>query len=552
MDYGTLIADFKGQLHDVSKNAFDSFAKKNAHALTAGNKVLTESFQTTYNAFKNTVVSKLGISTDTPLTIENLGEKLKTTARDTALQLGVDAAVAMAGKYALEIEGPLGILISEAASLAIGAFESQVLGKTKYQPGQWIFLDVGSTTHHINEKPKVIQLATQAVGSIFGLGDTDEFAIVPEELDLTATPSEHAIGFYMAPNKESPYLHDVFSYKVGGIQQFHEDKIRPVSGDLAQKLDDSEFSLVREVLFLKEHDPTLKSYLPTNPGDTVRMKGQNYTLLRQAGDEFVLEDSHGREILVHSSEITGGKVDNNTSWDHARLHIGTFQQRAIDMLHRGEWVWIPQEHLLTDIADKFRRRLKGIPDELSRMGPNDKVLGLVSSIEDDKVNVVRAYDGQAFSFKQEQVYGTSSGLDSTLCKQNSTKKWRSDFLKGFNPTLHPLSETHPYLALGIGEQLDELPREATMYPSARAPDTGQDLSWDDTLKATVGNTNVNGQKVDMQDYLDDEANFYRESAQYSVESAHGLKGSEDSGGGGNGASFLIILAGAAIIFSLAG
>ena len=63
---------------------------------------------------------------------------------------------------------------------------------------------------------------------------------------------------------------------------------------------------------------------------------------------------------------------------------------------------------------------------------------------------------------------------------------------------------------------------------------------------------MNGQKVDMQDVLDDEANFYRESAQYSVESAQGLKGSEDSGGGGNGASFLIILAGAAIIFSLAG
>ena len=126
MDYGTLIQDFKGQLHDVSKNAFDSFAKKNSHALTAGNELLRTSFESTFSSFKDSIASKLGFEASTPLTLENLGDKLKTTARDAAVQLSVDAAVAMAGKYALELEGPLGILISEAASLAIGAFEKQV------------------------------------------------------------------------------------------------------------------------------------------------------------------------------------------------------------------------------------------------------------------------------------------------------------------------------------------------------------------------------------------------------------------------------------------
>ena len=483
-----------------------------------------------------------------PLTLESLGDKLKTTARDAALQIGTDAAVAMAGKYALELEGPLGILISEAATLAIGAFEKK-LGKTQYKPGQWVFIDVGSQTHHINEKPKIIEIASQAIGSLWGLGDNDEFAIVPEELDLTATPAEHAIGFFLGVDKDSDYLNDCFNYKTGQIERIHDDKLRPCPESLAKKLDESEFSTVREVLFMKEHDPTLKSYLPTDPGDKVIMDGKTYCLLRQAGDEFVLEDQEdGKEILVHSSEIIGGKVDNNTSWDHAKLHIGSFSQRANDALFRGEWVWIPKGDLLEKIESKFHRRLLKAPDILAKMGPNDKVLGLVESIEGDKVNVVRAYDGSKFQYPQSNVYGTSSALNYTLVRQKSTKNWRQAVLRGFDPSVNPLSVSHPYLALGIGEEIPEMPRDATMYPTARVTQSGTEDDMTNSFKAKVGKLNVNDQLVGMQDKLDDEAQLHKYAQQYTVETDNTP---ESSSSGGSGASFLIILAGAALIFSLA-
>ena len=45
MDWGTLVADWKGNFHDVSKNAFDSLATSFTPALQAGNDMLNNKFE---------------------------------------------------------------------------------------------------------------------------------------------------------------------------------------------------------------------------------------------------------------------------------------------------------------------------------------------------------------------------------------------------------------------------------------------------------------------------------------------------------------------------
>ena len=185
------------------------------------------------------------------------------------------------------------------------------------------------------------------------------------------------------------------------------------------------------------------------------------------------------------------------------------------------------------------------------MGPNDKVLGVVSSIEGDKVHVVRAYDGRMFTFAQSQVFGTSSNLNATLNSQKSSKQWRANFLKGIDPMIHPLSETHPFLALGIGEQIDELPREVNMYPSARVMSDKGSKDFTDSVRAKIGNVNTTQSQVELRDALEDEAKFYRDKGDFSVETEYPRKSEETSVGGGSGASVLMILAGAALIYSLA-
>ena len=246
-DWGTVISDFKGNLVDASRDAFDSF--HNGYSVTS---MLKQPFENTFKEFRSKIGKEFNIDAQKPLTLESLSDKVGTTLRDNAIQLGADYALQMAGKYVGELEGPLGMLISEAASIAIGEFE-KYLGKTNYKTGQWVFLDVGSQVHHVNEKPKIIELRSEDVGEMFGF--QDEFAIIPEELDLQATAAQHAIGFYLGKDNGSDYLLQCFSFQTGKEQTFHEDKVRPIPQSLAEKLDnDDNFNKVREIRFLKGHE----------------------------------------------------------------------------------------------------------------------------------------------------------------------------------------------------------------------------------------------------------------------------------------------------------
>ena len=70
----------------------------------------------------------------------------------------------------------------------------------------------------------------------------------------------HSVGFVLG-SENNDYLWSVFEFSTGREKVFSDDKLRPAPHSLAQQLDDNpEFSLIREIRFMKDHDPTLKSY----------------------------------------------------------------------------------------------------------------------------------------------------------------------------------------------------------------------------------------------------------------------------------------------------
>ena len=113
----------------------------------------------------------------------------------------------------------------------------------------------------------------------------------------------------------------MLQFSVGEEETFHDEKIRPCPQELSKKLDENEnFSTVREVRFLKDHDPTLKSYIPRNPGDRVWLNGTVHVVLQQMGREWIVESEAGTQTAVHESELLAGKTLVSSIWDSQILY----------------------------------------------------------------------------------------------------------------------------------------------------------------------------------------------------------------------------------------
>ena len=76
-DFGTLISDAKGILHDVSKHGFDSFRGALSDPMNITDTTLSDSFTTTFSIFKEKIAEKYGIDIEGGISLENLGEQIK-------------------------------------------------------------------------------------------------------------------------------------------------------------------------------------------------------------------------------------------------------------------------------------------------------------------------------------------------------------------------------------------------------------------------------------------------------------------------------------------
>ena len=399
-DWGLKISDAAGNLHDLATNAFDSLSVETRPALNLTEKALNQSFGKTFTALKAKAMSNLGIPDDTDITVENLSGLVMEKVMDAAGKLAGDVIVSGITSAVGDIEGPIGMLISEAATLAISAFENEEEHHI-YSPGQWVLVDSGQRSRAINQKKGVVQLEKHT--SLWG----DSYYEVPGEMDFEETT--HSIGFIMG-SENNNYLWTVFLFSTGRETVLHEDKLRPAPRQLAERLDDNpELSLIREIRFMKDHDPTLKSYLPTDIGAHVYFKGERNSVVQCKGKEYVIENEQGLRRAVNAAELKAGTTLNSSAWNRETIALGTFNSLSPDTLFSGEWVWIPAGNKFVDsLESKSKRRLQEVVNVGEMIAPEGKILGMVTKIQGQKVSVVRAFDGETVRYDQESITPASA------------------------------------------------------------------------------------------------------------------------------------------------
>ena len=190
-DYGSWITDAKGVLHDLSKHAFDAYHHTSAdRPLNATIPALKENFTSTFSVFKEKIVKKLGIDPEAGLSLEEIGDQMKDKVVQAGTRMALETAAGYGLKYATELEGPLGLLFSEALTIVTSELMFAVAGGSDYKPGQWVFIDCGLKTRLINQIPKVIELASQ-----FDVFSTSNITLIPDDLDFDfGSAADYASG----------------------------------------------------------------------------------------------------------------------------------------------------------------------------------------------------------------------------------------------------------------------------------------------------------------------------------------------------------------------
>ena len=431
MDWGTTIVDAGGSFHDIAKSAFDGIHKEGGQFIDATQSILNQDFSKTYQRLLAKTKKTLGLNAEDELSLENMQSQVGSKIKHHIARIGVEAIADGVLNIATDLEGPLGLLIGEAVNLGIEAFREFISDSYNYKPGEWVFIDMGERPRRPNDRD-LVQIKTEQ--SIFS---PEAFFSVPDEVEYSMVP-HHVIGFIMGQGEKSGDW-VVFNFESGDEEPRRSDEIRPCPQELKDKMDKSDdFSLVREVKFLKDHDPTLKSYLPTEAGQEVFFEKKSYIVVEREGDNFVIEGKNGKRLKVTTSELTGGRVSNTASWDRDSLHLGSFTSRSPDALFVGEWVWVPAQDLM-----RGRRLAHGVSRE-------SKVLALVDYIQEDNVHFTRAYDGKQSQLKINQVYGVKSEVVGVLNGNTAAKQFKQRVLHNNETKSHPLGKALPLLTLGKG------------------------------------------------------------------------------------------------------
>jgi hypothetical protein len=529
--YGTFITDAKGILHDVSKHGFDAFRGALSDPMNVTDSSLSDSFTTTFSVFKKKMADKYGIDPESGLSLENIGDQLRQQLASTGGRLAAEAIAGYGLKWAADLEGPLGLLVSEGLAILSSEIAFAMTKGEEYLPGQWVFLDYGTKSRLINAIPKVVQFA-----QTFDVFSSQSLVDIPDELDYK-TEARHGIGFVLQ-KESSGYEWSVFSFFSGKEERLHEDKIRPCPESFANKLDnDPDFSQVREVLFLKENDPTLSSYIPKSPGEIVIYSGSPYSIIAQSGDEWFISASDGTTIRCQEKDLMPGKTLTSQRWNSDKLHLS----HDDDVFFSGEWVWIPAGDFIRQLTTSRKRRLKAVPDALSRMQPDNKILGLVKTIHGKELEVVRAYDGEVLNQMWEDVNPASTSVQGLLNKDKYCGNWRSRVLEGANPTQVTPGESRPMLSLGLGELPDE---------DLRTIETPDDRPFDPQHSGVVeGEEGVVGversEDIAVADQLEEalQTTGSRYDVHWSTEEDRLAESNRGGGGGGSGTMMLVLCVG---------
>ena len=530
-DWGTWISDAKGSLHNISKNAFDSMSTSSRQPLNATNKILTESFDKTWTSFKGHIASDYGINMDVEggLGIEDVAAQLTKGIGQNIARVGTEALVGgVLAKVSGAAEGPLGILISDIITVAGVEFATALFDYQSFKPGQWVLLDLGSRPRRVNKDPKVIQIKEGQ--SIWG----DKFIDVPDDVEYEEE-AHHGIGFVMGP--KGPEVWTVFSFETGNEQDFESNKIRPAGDEIAKKLDDNpEFSIIREVRFLKDHDPTMKSYLPTDPGTFVFLGKERLMIVSVRGKEYVLEGADGSRVHANADQLIAGERSNSSSWLRGKNTTSGFLSLSPDTIYSNQWVWIPASAaFVSQVNDTLRRRLGAVEGVQDQLTEGHDILAICTYLKDKDAKVVRAYDGIQLTVPIADVHGVSADVTSILNKSPTSKIFKKRVSQGQVTTFMPLGSTKPELSLGIGVSTRHADADMKAFMTRREnedPTQNQEV-----VRTGASRAAQEKKRVSWQDSLDDVTNYRNVDTRLKVGFA---PGETESAGGGGGMGMMLV------------
>ena len=443
MDWGTNIVDAGGSFHDIAKDAFDGIHKRLKEGpLNSTLPLLQDDFKKTYNNLMSRTREALGMSAEESLSVENMQSQLTKKIKGTIARLSIEAVADALLQAATGLEGPVGLIIAEAINFGVEAFKKYLEEGYSFQHGEWVFIDLGERPRRQGDK-NILQI--KADSNFFS---HEAFFAVPDDIEYSMVP-HHALGFIMGSGERGDWV--VFNFETGKEEERGLKELRPCPAELKTKLDASEdFSVVREVKFLKDHDPTLKSYLPTESGQVVLFHKEPHTIIEREGDKYMLESKAGTRIEVSSFELEGGRTENTASWDHSLIHLGSFTSKSTDALFVGEWVWVPANDFRIDMRTNMGRRLLKVPPITNTIDPKDRLLALVDFVKGRMVHYTRAYDGVQSTSTVNQVYGAKDDIVRVLNSNKAAQQFKSSVLHNNDVQDLPLGEALPLLTLGKG------------------------------------------------------------------------------------------------------
>ena len=430
-----VIVDAMGHFHDLTKSAFDSFARKH------GGKRAPAFFDMYKKPLYQAAADLLeGSGVDVYSIVD----------KDGGFSGSLGSFLEFGGKilmpaFAEAVGGPAGAALVVALEVGYEFFNETSRSDrpiSGYQRGQWVLIDNGVET---------IQQSVDFDESFFGKPQRipGVHEVGPNIPGNGILGEDVSVGFYIESST-------ALTVKVFNLQLLREQEvdIRDVTAApnaQAVKFDDSaELSSIRELYFVEKEDrkTTLNSDVTVDPGSEVILKddGKVYNVVTADRSQVLIEDTNGRQWEVSVSQLTPGRRTHTVSHNYVDGETaGSFYTTGETAIHSGQWVWAD-----TSRFSQYDSTLKS--DLRNELCVVHDILGA------DQINVFACYDGKRLEVLRKNIKIVGLGYAETLNMVQEFQVFRAAATEGMDTARLAMGNNNPLACLGLtpsGEPLIE-------------------------------------------------------------------------------------------------
>ena len=464
------IFGFKGDLHNLSKGAFDSVSvvKPGTASLLLA-EYMPRSFDDSYAAltkgYQKIVASDWVAEKGVSIWQSHIKPGLKkagTFAWGLAKPVVMDAMAVAAG-----MSPTAAALVASAETMLTIYLDglAETLTETKalvLNQGQWVFIEKEKSLMHRRRLK----------------GDTVHAKML-EPVDVTTLPKAVEFGFYIRPAFNNPSKVIVFNIDKGRTEEVEVKQVRPAGPSVSEKVEaDEQLSVLRELFFYKSKAVEFEYDHPKNailPGRNVVFKGDDYILIETNGVKALLEDIKGRTKVVGYDDLSRG-VGKSTPGQGDDF----FDKSNGNSIYAGQWVLAPAR-----------------PDVKAEYGVS-KELAVIYQIEKDgKVDAFYAMDGKGYRLLESQVDPFPPNFQSLYSSKQPFKLFKMAATEGDMEKTMRFELGSKYVEICLNEYEHTLKYLGSAEPPEK--EKKKVVSGETDLNVKVGNTTKD--KVDAREEL---------------------------------------------------